>query len=132
MSQPRAKGRRGELEVARIVGGKRTPLSGADGGNDISFVAPAVMDAWGIEVKRRKRLWTELLSWLAQAEYALPIGSMRKPAVAAREDRGRWLFVAYLEDVVTWAEALADDGKATRRKAIAHQLRALAAEVESV
>lgn len=126
----KAKGSAYERQLARQLGVKRTPLSGADGGNDLMIPDGHLLDPWGIEAKRRKKLPASIVSWLAQAEYALPVGSMRKPAVIMREDRGRSIFVAYLDDVMAWATALADTGSGKRHRDLARQLERIAAELK--
>src|SRR5690606_22612004 len=78
----RRKGLAAEREFARLIGGKRVPLSGAQegwrggvGGMGLTF-----------EVKRRADGWRELYRWLDHAD-----------AVALRADRAPWLVVIPLE-----------------------------------
>lgn len=126
------KGSNYEREVARTIGAKRTPLSGADGGNDLTFEQDHIWADWGVELKRRKMLPASILSWLAQAEYALPIGSQKQPAVVMRQDHGRSIFVAYLDDVIAWSSALAETGQGQKARAIARQLRVAADALEKI
>lgn len=128
----RAKGGRVEREIASLLGGKRTPLSGGAGGNDITFPAGSIWDVWGVEVKARANLPALLSAAMRQAEVALPLGSPRNPAVVLRADGERPLFVARLEDVKTWAEALAETGRGSKVRELARQLQAIATELRSV
>lgn len=132
MSNPsKGKGRRYEHEVARLFGGKRTPLSGGAGGNDITFDA-SIWDDWGIEAKRRARLPVMVTSALEQAKCALPLGSRKRPAVVMREDNGQSIFIAYAADVRQWCEALAEVGESHRLKPLARELKAIAAQLEGM
>lgn len=126
------KGSAYERELARTLSVKRTPLSGADGGNDLTIPEDHIWADWGIEAKRRKMLPASILSWLAQAEYALPIGSQKKPAVVMRQDHGRSIFVAYFDDVLSWSSALAETGQGHKARTLARQLEAVAAELRKI
>jgi hypothetical protein len=128
----RAKGRAFEREVALLFGGKRTPLSGAAGGNDITFEPDGIWADWGMEAKRRARLPVLVTAALDQAEAALPLGTRKRPAVVMREDSGRMVFVAYASDVKTWCEALAEIGESHRLRPLARELRAIAAQLEAM
>ena len=79
----RRKGRNGELEAARRLGGERTSSTGLPG--------PDVIDRDGRpwEVKRRKESFKELYRFLDQTE-----GVDR---VILRDDRKPWLVVMQLE-----------------------------------
>ena len=132
MSNPsKAKGRLYEYEVARQFGGKRTPLSGGAGGNDITF-KDSIWDDWGIEAKRRARLPVMVTAALEQAKGALPLGSRKRPAVVMREDHGQSIFIAYADDVLQWCEALAEVGESHRLKPLARELKAIAAQLEGM
>lgn len=132
MTRPRPKGSKFEREVARRLGpgARRTPLSGSAGGNDITLDPDHVMADWGLELKRRKTLPVSVMSWLAQAEYALPVGSGRRPAVVMRQDHARAIFCCYFEDLLTWAQALSEMGGGARVRALSRQLRSIATELE--
>lgn len=131
-STSKRKGTEGEREVAALLGAKRTPLSGAGGGNDLTLVPPP-WDVWGIEVKRRREPVMFLMHALDQAEAALGIGSQRRPAVLHRGDRSPWLFTARLEDVRTWVEALAEMGNGAKVRSHVRELeRCLRALKEAV
>src|SRR5437870_3524702 len=45
------KGARLERRVAALTGGKRTPLSGGAGGNDVTHLDGSLWSFWGIESK---------------------------------------------------------------------------------
>jgi hypothetical protein len=126
------KGRRAEREVAAIVGGKRTPLSGGAGGNDITTRDDSLFNVWGIEVKARANLPALLSAAMRQAEVALPLGSPRRPAVVLKADGERPLFVARLEDVKVWIEALAETGRGSKVRELARQLQAIATELRGI
>ena len=128
----RAKGGRVERQVAAIVGGKRTPLSGGAGGNDITTHDDSLFNVWGIEVKARANLPALIVNAMHQAEVALPIGSPRKPAVVLKGDNAPALFVARLEDVKVWVEALADTGQGSKVRELARQLQSIATELRSI
>jgi hypothetical protein len=100
-----------ERAVAKLLGGRRTPLSGAAGGADV--VTP-----WcSVEVKHRKRLpqWVEAA--LAQAERSARPGQL---AMTVLHSHGRryadGLVVLRLRDFLDWfgplTEAEAEDGNA--------------------
>lgn len=105
----KAKGSRLERRVASALGGKRTPLSGGAGGNDVTIPAGSIWNDWGIECKARGRLsWTVVWQALEQARVAKKMN--QHPAAVVKEDRGPAMFVCYLDDLKQWAEALADTG----------------------
>jgi hypothetical protein len=124
-----AKGRRVERQVAAMVGGKRTPLSGGAGGNDITTGADSLFDGWGIEVKARANLPVLISAAMRQAEVALPLGSPRRPAVVVKADGEPPLFVARLEDVAIWAAALNETGRGSKLRELARNLDAVSAEL---
>lgn len=80
---PRRKGDRAEREFARLVGGRRVPLSGAAGG-DYAGDVRALGLRW--EVKRRAAGWQTLYGYLEGAD-----------ALALRADRRGWLVVMDLD-----------------------------------
>jgi Holliday junction resolvase - archaeal type len=78
-----AKGKRREREVARLLGGRRVPLSGAAEGFPGDVVLPC---GWRVEVKARRDGFKQLYRWLEKAD-----------ALAIRADRRPWLLVLPLE-----------------------------------
>lgn len=80
----RRKGLDGEREFARLIGGKRVPLSGAAGGEFSGDVVDS--RGWRWEVKRRRNGWQELYKWLDGAD-----------VLAVRADRRPWLVVMPLD-----------------------------------
>src|SRR5690554_5119255 len=78
----RRKGVEAEREFARLIGGRRVPLSGAQEGWRGDVVGMGL--TW--ECKRRADGWRELYRWLEQVD-----------AVAIRSDRRPWLVVIPLE-----------------------------------
>jgi hypothetical protein len=122
-----------EREIASLLGGRRTPLSGGAGGNDLMFEPGNIFgDTFGIEVKARANLPVLLAAAMRQAEVALPLGSPRKPAVVLRADGTPPLFVARLEDVKVWVEALAETGRGSKVRELARQLQAIATELRGI
>jgi hypothetical protein len=96
-----------ERRVARLLGGRRTPLSGAAGGADVAT-------AWvACEVKRRRRLPQWLEAALIQAERSARPGQL---AVAVLHEHGRRysdsLVVLRLAAFVDWFGPLTEDGNA--------------------
>ena len=82
----KAKGSRRELEFAKLIGGRKTPLSGAVEGfpNDVEGMGLS----W--EVKARKDKWKEIYKWIEDER--------EKPdALALKADRKPWLVVMTLE-----------------------------------
>ncbi len=130
-SKSRPKGRAFEREVASMFGGKRTPLSGAVGGNDITF-DNVIWNDWGFEAKRRARLPALVTQALKQADMALGIGSIKRPCVVMREDTGDAIFIAWADDVRTWCEALAESGQGPKLRALAKELEVIAAELRKL
>jgi hypothetical protein len=109
--------------VAGVLGGKRTPLSGAVGGGDISLPDDSIFADWSWEAKRRQRLPSLLMDALAQASADIGIGDPRRPAVVMREDRGPAIFICRLDDFVAWALALAEMGNGARVRELIRQMR---------
>lgn len=84
---PKRKGSNGEREFARLIGGRRVPLSGSAGGpyaGDVEW--PGVGRG---EVKRRKSGFRQLYTWLEGRDF-----------LALRADRQEWLVVMRLEKVM--------------------------------
>lgn len=92
----RRKGTDAEREFARLIGGRRVPLSGAAGGD----FAGDVIDSrgWRWEIKRRRDGFRQLYAWLDGAD-----------ALAIRADRRPWLVVLTLDQFLR----LLDQGGAT-------------------
>ena len=93
MVNNRSRGRRGEIEYAKFIGGQRISRTGESG----SDVKDGKGRTW--EVKRIKTLPKRISAWLIQASYQSDFG------VAFREDRGKWYviieakkFLEYYED----------------------------------
>jgi len=84
-SPNKRKGTRAETEFARLVGGKRVPLSGAleELPGDVEW--PGVGTG---EVKRRKDGFAQLYGWLADNDF-----------LALRRDRDEWLVVLRAKDL---------------------------------
>lgn len=77
---PRRKGNSGERELARLLGGRRIPLSGSAGG---AFVGDVEVPGLGRgEVKRRRDGFKELYKWLEGRDF-----------LGLRADRKGWLIV---------------------------------------
>jgi hypothetical protein len=83
----RAKGRRGENEVAELFGGTRISRTGEEG-PDVK-----IGDEY-FEVKRVAKLPAPLKTWVAQMVRECAHG------VLVREDRGPWLLVQFAEDAL--------------------------------
>jgi hypothetical protein len=113
-----------------MAGAKRTPLSGGAGGNDISFEPDSLWSAFGWECKRPARMPVFVTKALDQAQAALPIGSVRCPAVAMREDHGRTVVCWYWDDIRTFVEALAEAPRQQELKATIRQMRKQLDEME--
>ena len=83
-ANPRRKGTRRELECARLLGGRRVPLSGAAGGafgGDVHLP-----NGWRVSCKARADGWKRLYAELEAAD-----------VLAVRADRRPWLAVLPLE-----------------------------------
>jgi len=109
----RAKGLRGEHEVAAIFERHGFTVRGLEGGGDHlcvrrprlsgDILAPPIVRAALVlhsEVKRQERL--QLWAWIAQAEAEAPAGAV--PVVSFRRNRSPWYAAVRLE---TLAELLA-------------------------
>lgn len=125
----KAKGSAFERELARELGGKRTPLSGAGGGGDVTLPVDSVWSQWSWEAKRRAELPVFLTKPLQQAASDLAIGDPRRPAVAFREDNGRTIVAFYLDDLRPWVEAIAELGAGAKIRTLARDLERLALEI---
>jgi hypothetical protein len=125
------KGSSFEREIALELGGKRTPLSGASGGGDITLPPDSPWHAFSWEAKRRERLPVLLTGALAQAELDIAIGDPRRPAAAFREDHGRTIVAFYLDDIRRMVEALTDVGGGSRIRELARELERVAQELRS-
>jgi len=81
----RDKGNRREREFARLIGGRRTPLSGAVNGypNDVEGLGMK------FEVKARKDGFKQIYKWLLSED--------KPDALALKADRKPWLVVMTLE-----------------------------------
>lgn len=129
MSASKAKGTRYERELALELGGKRTPLSGAGGGGDITLPSDSIWRAFSWEAKRRAALPVFLTKPLEQAASDVAIGDPRKPAVAFRGDHGRTIVAFYLDDLKPLVEALTEVGGGARIRVVARDLERLAEEL---
>lgn len=95
--RPRRKGTDAEREFARLVGGRRVPLSGSIGGDFAGDVEwPGVGRG---EVKRRAQGFKQLYDWLEGRDF-----------LALRADRKEWLVVLTLDKLLDltvrqWAES---------------------------
>ena len=100
----RAKGLRGEHEVAAIWRAHGFEVRGLEGEGDHLCIATYGVDnrltAIHSEVKRQERL--QLWAWIAQAEAEAPAGAV--PVVSFRRNRSPWYAAIRLE---TLAELLA-------------------------
>jgi len=82
----RDKGGRGERELAKLLGGERVPLSGAQGG---SFKGDVIIPYIGTgECKWRKNGFVQLYNWLDEKDF-----------LALRADRHEWLIVMRAKDL---------------------------------
>ena len=93
------KGNRREREFARLIGGRRTPLSGAVEGykNDVEGLG------WEWEVKARKDGFKTLYNWL--------LSDSHPDALALKADRKPWLVVMTLEKFLELIESEQKDGE---------------------
>lgn len=85
--KPKRKGDDAEREFARLVGGRRVPLSGSAGGDwagDVEW--PGVGRG---EIKRRKDGFKQLYKWLGNKDF-----------LAVRADKRGWLVILRLEEVM--------------------------------
>lgn len=88
MPNNRARGRRGELEIAELLGGQRISRTG-EAGSDIVDRAGRT---W--EVKRLRELPALLRSWLQQ------MAAQGDHGVAFRADRSQWYLLIPLRNYV--------------------------------
>lgn len=96
---PRRKGDNGERELARLLGGRRIPLSGAAGGE---FAGDVEVPGLGRgEVKRRQDGFKQLYKWLEGRDF-----------LAVRADRREWLITMRAETVVRLLEAAKKEERA--------------------
>lgn len=128
----REKGRRAERRVAAALGGKRTPLSGAAGGSDVTLPPGAIWADWQVEVKARARVsWTTVREALDQAEHAAQ-GTRRRPLAVVVPDRERPVACMRLDDLIVWAEALAEIGRGWEVRRCLQQARRALDEAEGL
>ena len=100
--RPYRKGARAERELARLLGGKRQPLSGAVGGR---YAGDGVAMGLRWEVKVAADGWRRLYRWLEAAD-----------ALALKADRRPWLVVMPLEAFLRLLEGVtADDAAGAAR-----------------
>lgn len=125
---PKAKGQRGERELARKLGVERMLLSGAAGGGDLK-TGDSIYSGLMWEVKRRAKLPYIATQPLAQAEYAAQ-GTPLYPAAGYREDGGRWIVSMYAEHFHAFCSALAEMGNGTKQRALIRQMRRVLDEME--
>jgi hypothetical protein len=102
-----AKWKRCEREIAKLLGGRRQPITGRPS-------ADVLTPQWAVEVKLRSRLPQWLLRGLSQAEAAAKeTGRMPLLVLVFPQGKGRWpkrLVVLPLEALVPWRRK-SDDGK---------------------
>ena len=85
---------------------------------------------WSFELKRRARLPVMVTKALDQAAADVAIGGdWRKPAVVMREDNGRSIFIAYLDDIEAWAGGLAEIGNSSK---VREAIRVLERDIETL
>lgn len=119
----RAKGRKLERDAAAVFGGKRTPLSGAAGGNDVTLPTASIFGELAIETKARKRMsWTVIDQAFDQARAASK-GGNKIPAVVTKEDGGKPMIHLDLAEFVQWSTALAEMGNGYAAKRVLAQIR---------
>jgi hypothetical protein len=112
----KAKGTRLEHKAAKSLGGKRTPLSGAVGGGDISGTR------FSVECKARATIPALIKNAFGQAERDINVGDTRTPLVIVQEDRGKAIACVYLDDFVK----LLNDGGSENAWEVKQNLRAIA------
>lgn len=125
------KGARLERETARIMGGKRMPLSGAQGGGDIRLPAESIYNDWLVEAKSRARLPAYFSAAMKQAELECK-GTRKRPAIILREDRGKIMVAFLLEDFVQWSSALAEMGQGQKVKSLVRDARRVLDQIEGL
>lgn len=102
----RRKGSYFERKVAKIVGGRRNPLSGSAGGGD-NPIGGALANDWFIEAKYGSHVPKFFFDAYEQAKSAKDGQDQRFPAVVLGGPHKPTLFIAKLEDVV---QAVQQDG----------------------
>ena len=128
-SSAKAKGSKLEREAANVLGGKRMPLSGAVGGGDVLLPSDNIFNDWMWEAKSRKKLPYYFTQAMLQCGLACQ-GSNKRPAILLREDRGKILFACYLEDFVSWAQALAEVGQGQNIRSMVRQARRILDDID--
>lgn len=123
------KGRAFEREMAKLLGGKRDPTSGAISGHDIVLEPHGIFADWAWELKRRAALPNLVHNALLQSASHISIGDRRRPAMAMRGDGGRAVVAFWAEDFVTWSEALSEMGQGAYVRQYARQLEKIASEM---
>lgn len=127
----RQKGARLERDVAAVMGGKRTPMSGAIGGAmaaDVSFDSDSIYSPLHVECKSRAAIPGYVTAAYAQARVAAP--ALKTPAVVIKQDRGEPFIFMALDEFVTFTQALAETGQGSRIKSLARDARRLIEEIE--
>ena len=131
MKSPKAKGSRVEREVAAIMGGKRTPMSGAIGdalAADVTFPRDSVFSPLHVEVKARAMIPAYVTAAYLQAKAAC--SSLKSPAVVIKQDRGNPFVFMDLAEFVTFTTALSEVGAGYRIKSLAREARRTLEEIE--
>jgi hypothetical protein len=82
----KAKGSRLERDVAKALGGKRTPLSGAVGGGDV------IAEGFSIECKARAEIPALLRNAFQQADKDIVTGDTRRSLVVIKADRAEPIY----------------------------------------
>ncbi len=123
-SSAKAKGSRLERESAAMIGGKRSPLSGAVGGGDIWLPSDSIFADWSWEAKARAKLPAYFTAAMSQAEIECR-GTNKRPAIIMKEDRGVIMFASRLDDFVQWSKALSEVGQGSSIRATINQAQRL-------
>lgn len=125
--------KRFEREIATLFGGKRQPMSGAQGGGDIkSSSLDAPFDGLVFECKLRARLPAIATEPIAQAKVEAS-RSGRYPIVAYKESSGSAIVVMYARDFHDYVAAVHEVGNAAVLKTRIRELkRALMALEDSI
>lgn len=126
----KARGSAFERECAAIFGLKRTPLSGASGGGDLTAPAGSLWGDFSWECKRMKKLPVKFANAIRQAELDVGIGGTRIPAVLTREDHGTVYMIVPAEKLRAWVEAVAEVGGGAHIKALLRDLDRIARELK--
>ena len=129
-SSARRRGAKLERKVAQQMGGRRTPLSGAVGGGDITVPSDSCWADWSIECKLRRRpSWTDVRRALEQADTR----TGKCPLAVIGQVGGDTYAVCRLSDLVGWVDALMGAGlRGAELRAKVHELRRLLDELEEV